>query len=574
MLQNIERNTVQVSQLQARDGNASAGVQLFGALAQSSSQMRSQLQPYLDQQTRDRAARDVREAIEDRDDTDLALDVPTRRVLTRQDEIYNQVVTAGVVAQSQADFFDEVNKLKEEYKFDPTGYAAAAEEFVEGYTSGLTERELSMETVLGLETSAREVFAREGARLEDQARQIQVKETQDQMERRLSQLSAQLATGIERDHTTFIGSDEFADIQKEFDNIINTLVDNPLYGWSAERGAEALDDFMNGGTELLMVQGMEAEYHENGAAAALGFIDESVNRMTLDTQERIGARSRLSNRLSILQQMTALEQKEAKEAAELLTKEGEQAALDYEADMLGKLSQGIRPTAADVQTGQLFVRAGYLKPARLNVYVNAKTSDQLNGREQGALFGAIQYARDFATTREDLDSLTQNLLTTEAIGIDEISKVEREWEDSQDARLKAGTDLLDSFFQKSWMDIGGFGAAAAANSEARIDLRNWVDQNPESTPAQVQSQARKIADAYARNQPPPPMVVMDGFKNPTGINPTNYETYIDDASIYLLDNFADDPEFLNATMERLNIIEDYYSDMAQLQSEGSEPNKE
>jgi len=573
MLQNIQRNTVQSVGIVANDGEAAAATSLFTGLAESSSRMRQQLQPYLDQQTRDRAARDVRSAIDGRDDAGLALDVPTRRVLTRQDAIYNDVVSAGVIAQSQADFQDEVNRLAENHRFDPKGFAGAADDFVEGYTSALAERELSMEMVLSLETSARQTFAQEGARVEAQTREVQVKETQDAMERRLSQLSAQLATGIERDAGVFVGSTQFAGLQKEYDDIINTLVDNPLYGWSPEQGAEAIDDFMNGGTELLMVQGMEAEFFKNGDAAALKFIDEGVNRMTLDAQERIGSRSRLTNRLSVLQQMSALEQQEKKDEQDALEAAGEQASLNYESAMLGKLSGQERPTRTDIAQGQLLVQAGYLKPARLNVYINAKTSDNLTGREEGALFGAIQYARDVATTQEELDSIIQDMLATETIGIDEISKIEDEWQDTQDDRLSAGTDLLDAFFQKSWMD-SAFGDSQAKNAEARISLREWVSQNPESTVQQVEVHARRIADSFARTAPPPAMVIMDGFKNPRGITPINYKEYVEDAGDYLLDNFSNDPAYLNQQMEQIRLIDDYFGDMAQLQSEGSEPNEE
>ena len=56
-----------------------------------------------------------------------------------------------------------------------------------------------MEMILELETSARQAFAQEGARLEANAREAQLKETQDSMERRLNQISAEMATAIERD---------------------------------------------------------------------------------------------------------------------------------------------------------------------------------------------------------------------------------------------------------------------------------------------------------------------------------------------------------------------------------------
>ena len=96
-----QRSIVQATPSVAATGGADAATSLFSTLAQSSVRLRQDLQPYLDQQTRDRAAGDVLEALENRDDSGLALDVPTRRVLTRQDAIYNQVVSAGVVATAR-----------------------------------------------------------------------------------------------------------------------------------------------------------------------------------------------------------------------------------------------------------------------------------------------------------------------------------------------------------------------------------------------------------------------------------------------------------------------------------------
>lgn len=570
-LPQVQRNTIQTQPSVAATGSADAATSLFSTLAQSSQRLRQDLQPYLDQQTRDQAASDVLTAQENRDDSGLALDVPTRRVLTRQDQIYNQVVSAGVIATSRADFADEIKRLSETHRFDPEGYSSAADEYIEGYTSGLEKRDLSMEMVLELETSARQSFAQEGARIEAQAREAQVKETQDSMERRLSQVSAEMATLIENDGLGGVTSTSFADLEKEASDIVDILVDNPLYGWSAEQGAEAIDALMNQGTELLQVQGMEQVYYEDGALAALKFIDESVNRMTLDQGERIGARSRLQGRLSILQQMTALEEDEKEAESDAIKEQAEASANAFEAELLTRMSEGEKPNRIDMMRLNAFVTAGIIKPARMGVYVNAKTSTDSTPSGELQQLALIEYARS-GVDRQDVVDQAVNLMSDGEVGLEAYNSALSAWEESQDDTLRQGEEIIDGLFAASWMDRA-FGGVQAKKAEALSDLRNWKSQHPDATIQDVRNRARIIGQEYQREAPEPPLPVMPGFAHDPFLTVDTVENWFERAEDHAFDLYADDDEAFNRAIDMLEARREYVNAQAALMTQGSPPNE-
>lgn len=571
-LPQIRSNTIETPSIVPASGGADAATSLFSTLAQSSQRMRQDLQPYLDQQTRDQAAADVLAARDARDENGLALDVPTRRVLTRQDAIYNEVVSAGVISTARADFADEIERLAQEHRFDPEGYQAAASEYIEGYTSGLSNRDLSMEMVLQLETSATQAFATEGARLEANAREAQVKETQDSLERRLSQISAAMATSIERDGLEGVSSNEFEELEREASDIVDILVENPLYGWSAERGAEAIDALMNQGTELLQIQGMETVYYDDGALAALKFIDESVNRMTLDQAERIGARSRLQQRLSVLQQMTALEEDEKEAEVDAIKERAEASALAFEAELLTRMGEGEKPTQLDMLRLNAFVTAGIIKPARMSVYVNARTSDDETPSDALNRINLMEYARSGVDRQAVIDQ-AYDLIGQGSVGIEAYNEALAAWEESQDTTLQEGEDIIEGLFAASWMDRA-FGGVQAKKAEAKSDLREWYSNNPDISVQDMRERARLIGQEYQRAAPEPPLPVMPGYAHPTFLNVDNVDEWFEAAEEHAFDLYIDDDEEFNRAIDMLESRRDYVKTQALLLSQGTPSNGE
>ena len=365
----------------------------------------------------------------------------------------------------------------------------------------------------------------------------------------------------------------FEALENEASNIVDILVDNPLYGWSAERGAEALDELMNQGTELLQVQGMEQVYFEDGSLAAMNFIDESVNRMTLDQGERIGARSRLQGRLSILQQMTALEEDAKEEEVDRIKAQAEASANAFEADLLSRMGEGEKPSRTDMMRLNAFVTAGIIKPARMSVYVNARTSDDPSQDDVLNRINLIEYARSGVSRQDVVDQATA-LVSSQTVGIEAYNEaLSAAWEESQDDRLREGEDMIDGLFAASWMDRA-FGGVQAKKAEAKSDLRSWFANNPDVTIMDVRERARRIGQEYQRTAPEPPLPVMPGFAHPTFLGVDNVDEWFEQAEEHAFDLYMNNDEEFNRAIDMLEARRDYLKAQAALMTQGSMPNDE
>jgi len=552
----------------ADDGQATATRSLFSGLADAAKGMRRQLQPMLDQQAEQQASEDIIEATRAREDGRTAIDVPLRRTLTRQDQVYNGVVQAGVMATAKADYADEITRLSKEFEFDPLGYQKAADGFIEGYASKLGERDFDLSTMLALEQDARNSFAAEGARIETNTRNLQTRETQDALERRFAQISAEVATLLERDGLDAAFGESYTKLEDEAVDITELLVDNPVYGWSGEKGAEALDGLMNQSTEILATQGLEAEYYREGggAIAALKFIDGAVDSMVLDQGERIGARSRLQQRLSILQQMTALEDAELRAQGEERDVALETASLAFEAELLQRMGSGERPSQRDIGRGRLLVEAGALKPARLSVYVNAATSTDSTQNDEIVLASLFDYARTPGVTRDDVEQVTIEAMGNVKVTASERERVLRAYDQQTDDRLDVGTDMLNGYFATGFMDIDS-GAVKSAKAAADLELQNWFENNPEATSEQMASRAKRLAVEAGRRMPRPPMPQIPGHRSPPVVSIENVETWANQARLGAFEALQDDPAEFNRVMRQIDEQEAWIRERQRAQQE-------
>lgn len=560
------RGIIQATQTEANTGGAEAAANLFSGLAQTSRRLRQQLQPLLDQQASNRATQDVREAAASRENGLEAPDVPLRLALTRQDQIYNQVVQAGVLATSKSDMQDALNDLRAKHKFDPEAFTAEANEYIEGYTSGLSKRNLDIELLQAVELDAKNAFAAEGSRITETVRVLQTKETQDALERRMSQVNAEVATLLEREGLNAVNGDEYAQLESEFVDMIDILVENPIYGWSAERGAEAVDGLLNSATEIVAGQGLEAVYHKDGAAAALKYIDGAVNGMTLDQQERIGARSRLSQNLSVLQQMTALERAEAKRTNDETIEKLKLGARSFEADVLMRLGKGEKPTEGELGRMKMYVKAGAMTPTRMQTYVNAATAEEPSVSNDLNVAALFDYARSPGTTRDEIEQQSLAGIINGDLTWADRERVLDEYSKSQDDRFTAGTDALNGYFATGMMDIDT-GAVKAAKAEAEAALGRWYQRNPEASADDVARQAKTLAVEYGRRMPKPPKPVIPNFRSPTVVNITNVDQWHEDALLAAVDAYGDDPAELERVGQLIDNYQAYLQDQQRFQQE-------
>ncbi len=550
----------------ADTGAAEAQSSLFSGIAQASRQFRARLQPELNRQAREQAAEDVLEAAKNREDGSRVPEVPLKRAFSQQAQVYNQVATTGVLATAKADYAEEVRRLRAEYEFDPDGFNEASEKFIAGYSEGL---DLPGDLLLSLETEANQMFSAEGARIEANARARQTRETQDALQRRLGQVQAEMTTTLENEGAVSVFTDEYKRLEQEAIDLVSILADNPAYGWSDEQAAEALDAISNQSQEVVAIQMMQATFYKDGAAAAIGYIDKAINGMVLDQQERIGARSRMQSELAILMQLQGLEEAERKAAHDQEVEKLEIAARGFEADLLQRMSQQEKPTDQDISTMNFLVRAGAMKPARMNTYVNAMLSDETTPSDevyQGVLF---DFAREPGVTREEIE-----IATIDAVGSGSITAAEREsilraYDQFNDDRYKAGQNVIDGMFSTGFMDIDT-AEVKAQKALAESELADFFQRNPEATNSQLEQKARQLAVEYGRRIPAPPVPDIPGAPPAQFIDPQNIGAWAEEARLSALEaleanNYS--PDDFTRAMDMIDRREAWQRDQMRLQQE-------
>ncbi|MEL7111394.1 MAG: hypothetical protein AAGK93_00470 [Pseudomonadota bacterium] len=551
----------------ADTGEADAQLSLFSNLATQSRRFRQRLQPVLNEQAREQGARDVLEAAKDREDGSRAPEVPLKRAFSQQAHVYNQVVATGILANAKADYQTEVNRLRVEHEFDPEGFEAAAEQFIETYSEGLGDT--APDLLLALENEARGMFGAAGVRIAEQTRVRQVRETQDALQRRLGQVQAEITTLLEQDGAGAVLGDEYRSLEDEAVDIIDILADNPAYGWSDEQAAEAIDSLNNQSQEVVGIQMMEAEFHKNGPAAAMAFIDKTINAMTLDQGERIGARSRMQSELSILMQLEGMEEAERKAKVDAEHEELKGIVRNYEGNLLERMSLGEKPTAQDMTAMNLFVTAGVMTPSRMNTYVNAMLADDETPADQVFQASLFDFARTPGVTREDVEIATVDAIAAGNLSTSERETILREFDRANDDRFKTGQAVIDGMFSTGFMDIDT-AEVKAQKVQAESELRDYFDRNPEATPSMLEQKARQLAVEYGRRVPAPPVPQIPNAETADFIDPQNIEMWARDArlsALQALDAQDYTPDEFTRAMDMIDRREAWQRDQIRLQQE-------
>lgn len=550
----------------ADTGAAEGAASLFSNLANEARGFRRRLQPVLNAQAEEQAAQDVLEAARNREDGNRAVEVPAKRALSQQAGVYNQVVTTGIMANAKADYAEQVQALRAKHQFDPEGFEEASEQFLSKYSENL---DVSGDLLMSLELEGRAMFGAEGARITEQVRARQVQETQDSLQRRLGQVQAEMTTLLENDGAVATFADEYKGLEAEAVDLVTILADNPVYGWSDEQAAEALDGIGNQAQEVVSIQQMQATFYKDGAAAALGYIDEAINAMTLDQQERIGARSRMQSELSMLMQLDNIEEKERKDAHDERVEELEAAALGFEADLLQRMSQREKPTDADMTSMNMLVRAGALTPARMNTYVNAMLADESTPNDEAFVATLFDVARDPDFSRDDLENLTIDAIGGGFIDASVRETILRANAQANDDRFKAGQNVIDGMFATGFMDIDT-AAVKSQKAMAESELRAFFDARPEATASDLEQKAKQLAVEYGRRTPAPPTPSIPGapaagFIDPQNIGPWAEQMRISALDAYEAGNYS--PEEFTDAMNKIDDREAWQRSQMRLQQE-------
>lgn len=516
-LPEIQRRPLAVGQTgfsEAAGAKEEAQGSVFRGLANAAAELRQRLQPELNQRARDQAAEDVVKAAEAREDGTFVVETPRRMILTQQDEVYNQTVTAGVVAQASNDLSKAAAELETKYEYDPEGFEAASTAFRDKYT-GMSElgAALSME----IDLQADREFASTSARITARKRAADTAEKQQALEDRMNFLNGKMDSAIERDGPDGAFSLEYQYAEEELLEVVNTLIDNPAFGWSEERGAEMLDGVANRKQELIGISEMEKVFltpatKGGGMVAAMQYIDRSVKGMELDQQERIGARSRMMQRLNWLQQQQSIQDSEKEARDKALKAAGEQVANEFEAGLLQRLGAGTKPRSEEIGVLGDMVVAGWIKPERMGFYVNEATSTTPVVADEINLAALYDYARTPGVTRAMLEEVSIQAMGTTMISATDREALLKEHDNWNDERVKPGKELLEGFFATGFMDIDSAGVKSA-KARAESELMTWFSENPEATKAQIEQKAKILAIESGRRMPRPPMPQIPGFNN-------------------------------------------------------------
>lgn len=480
---------------------AGAAASAFADIAGAASDLRDRLQPELDRLAEERGARAADQAFEDREDENALPEVTRRRIWSRQDAVYNQALEAGVMARAQMDLEREAARLIQDHEYDPDGHETASVDFRNQYLGSGDGANFPAGMALRIEEMFDQRLTSDGLRIGLATRERQVREDQDSLERRLQQIRAAMSTGIVAD-PAFVNSDEFARLQGDAINVARILADNPAFGWSDERAAQALDEIANAGQEAVLYAEVDAQFAEGGELAARAFIEDQLANIELTNEARIGMRSRLQQRVN-----AAIGIENNRRAARNLAREEErlrnqEAGNDWEARALSIVLGGGRLTPEMIQEAPQHVASGALSPGQVNSLVNLPDQTDIT-EDPVTIVGQYDLARS-GVSRDVVASTTRDLVTSGEMRISTREAILNEWEQHNSERMRSSLDTVQAFFSQNALFDFDSNLPILENS-ARRDLLDWSELNPDATRSQLEDQAVRLSIQRGRQVPPPPL---------------------------------------------------------------------
>lgn len=477
---------------------ARAQASLFSEIAQSAAQLRSQLQPILDQQAEERANRDVEQAFAQRPEGDNTLpDLDLRRAWTQQDQVYNNAVTAGALARAGVDMEAEATRLRELFPYDPAGFENAYSQFVSGYVENAP-----INIGAQIELSMMQTFSREQARIAERTRVAAINEQEEALTLRMAHLDEQMRSGIENDGIGFVDSEAGGDIARQYADIVNILVDNPAFGHSAEWGADQLDTFGTRAREGVLTEAVRNIYDSGGPVAALEFIDEQVRSLDVSPEEAISIRSRLTGELQTLQTIDSSRRAEQNRQDELSRERLEDLGNDWFARAIEARTAGQPLPEEMIRELPDLVRVGAVSQSEAQQWTQAAGGSITENDELAiSLHNMARDGTPAERLRELMNPHVGRDLTTETyLGV--LSATER----YSDERFSAGRDVITAAFGQAAFDFAFDNSQAVLEQTAISELDAWLEANPEANRFDARRQATLIAIRLGREvgSPPPP----------------------------------------------------------------------
>lgn len=495
------RGTPTVQQANPSAGDVAASA--FSSLAQGARDLRRELQPLLDDRARKKAREDYQAAADEADD-DAPISPALRRVISRQDAIYNQTVQELAHARTMNAAERTLADLRREHAYEPQAFRQAAVEWRNTYLRGVQSAyRPELENALTGYIDDLEL------QVSDERRANDTREAQQALELRLENINARITSGIAEQGGDFVSTEQFAELQTEAQDVISVLVEGPQYEWSSERGARALDDVANAGREALVYHEADAVLRTQGEAAALGFVEDYLETQELSPNDRIATRSRLIGHINNTVRRRDLidAQREAEADARKEAAEGEARQLQNAITRAVAEGRPVDPTQVD--TLQRYSDAGLLTGSEFRVTVNAINADPNAEPDQSVLASFYDEARDLSVSVDELRTAT-----LDAVGAGNITAAQRERilgeaEDLREAGMERGVDVIQATFARGLMDFNQ-AELATAEDAALNDLREWRRNNPDAPDYELRAQAVRFAAIRGREIPPPPVPQVSG----------------------------------------------------------------
>lgn len=501
--------TVQQANPSAGDAMGSA----FSSLAAASREMRSRLQPMLDDRARRQAREDYQEAADAAGEAD-PIDPALRRVISRQDQIYNQTVQELTHARTMNQAERSLAELRREHAFQPERFGEAARAWRDRYMRGVqSAAKPELELALNGYIDDLELQVMDERRANDTA------EAQQALELRLESINGRLTSMIAEQGPDAVTTAAFAEAQAEAQDVISILVDGPQYEWSPERGAEALDAVADAGREAVIFHEADAVLRTEGEAAALGFIEDFLAGQDMAPNERIAARSRLVGHINNTvrrRDLIAAEQARA-EAARRKAAEAEARRLLNSVTRARAEGDAVDPL--EVDRLQTYADAGLITEGQFRVTVNAINADPDIEPDQATVATFFDLARDLGTPVDELESLTLQSVAAGRITAAQREQVLNQANALREAGMERGVEVIQAAFERGWADAAASRQALAIAEEAALnDLIEWRRSNPDAQGYEVRQQAGRFAALRGREMPPPSAPLIDAAGTPPRIN--------------------------------------------------------
>lgn len=475
---------------------ARAQASLFSDIANSAAQLRSQLQPILDQQAEARAATDLEQAFAQRPEGDTSLpDLSLRSAWTRQDQVYNNAITAGALARAGIDAEAEATRLREQFAYDPGGFESAYNQYVESYVENAP-------TQIGaqIELDMLQTFAREQARIAERTRVNAVNEQEESLTTRLAHLDEQMRQGIRTEGNGFVESEAGTQVAAQYADIINILVDNPAFGHSAEWGADQLDNFVTQTREGVMVEHIRGVYDSGGPAAALAEIDSLRDDFTGSDDEWISTRSSLVGEVNMLQTIDSTRRAEQNRIDAINDEVIQNMGRDWFARAIESRTAG-QPLSEEMITEMYqLVRIGAMSESQARQWSGASGGQIIeNDQLTVSLYNMARDGEDPDVIRSIMDSHVGVDLTAETYnGVLTASN------QYADERFTAGRDVINAAFGQAAFDFAFDNSQAVLEQNAVSELDAWLEANPDATRFDARNQATLIAIRLGREVGAPP----------------------------------------------------------------------